>query len=115
MNQDHALEFGNRLQGQHYHPRPGSYAVIFTDDGQVAVMRGSQGDFLPGGGAEPGESLEATLRREIMEECGCEVEILRPLGCRRRIYFSQEWQVSCKTMLVLRCQAGGACDDARGG
>ena len=51
-----------------------------SNGNQVAVLRIGQRYFLPGGGAEPGESLEETLRREILEECGRAVEIVRPLG-----------------------------------
>jgi 8-oxo-dGTP diphosphatase len=80
MSSDQPREFGDRVEGQHYQSRPGSYAVILGDRNQVAVMRTNQGYFLPGGGAEPGESPEATLRREILEECGYAVEIVRPLG-----------------------------------
>lgn len=80
MTPNQTFEFGDRLAGQHYQPRPGSYAVIFGDDNQVALVRIGQRYFLPGGGAEPGESLEETLRREILEESGHSIEILRPIG-----------------------------------
>lgn len=36
---------------------------------------------LPGGKAEPGESFDAALRREISEETGLEVELGTVLGC----------------------------------
>lgn len=88
MIPEQPLEFGDRLAGQHYQPRPGSYAVI-TGDGTVALMRIDQCYYLPGGGAEPGESPEETLRREILEECGHAVEIVRPLGFAIEYVFAE--------------------------
>jgi 8-oxo-dGTP diphosphatase len=80
MSSAQPMEFGHRAEGQQYQSRPGSYAVILGDRNQVAVMHTAQGYFLPGGGADPGESPEATLQREILEECGYAVEIVRQLG-----------------------------------
>jgi 8-oxo-dGTP pyrophosphatase MutT (NUDIX family) len=84
------LEFGDRLAGQRYEPRPGSYAVILGEGNQVAVLRIGQRYFLPGGGAEPGESLEETLRREILEECGHAVDVVRPLGFAIEYAFAEK-------------------------
>ena len=74
------MKFGERLAGKHYHPRPGSYAVICGAGNAVAIMATEMGHFLPGGGALPNESPETTLHREIWEECGRHSDILRPLG-----------------------------------
>ena len=42
--------------------------------GQLLLVESSDGDLaLPGGGVEPGESLEAALRREVLEETGAVV------------------------------------------
>lgn len=75
------LEFGEKLAAQDYRPRPGSYAVILDGAGRVALMRTLKGLFLPGGGADPGETPDAALRREMREEFGGEVAEARPLGC----------------------------------
>jgi 8-oxo-dGTP diphosphatase len=73
-------EFGQRIAGRHYRLRPGAYAVVFNAERRVAVMRTSGGCYLPGGGSEPGESPETTLRREVREECGREIDVVRPIG-----------------------------------
>ncbi len=82
------LEFGHRKPGQNYKPRPGSYAVAFNEANQVAIAETPLGCFLPGGGANAGESPEATLAREVTEECGCEAKIIRPLGLATEYVFA---------------------------
>ncbi len=47
--------------------------------------RGGQWEF-PGGKVEPGESEAAALRREILEELGCEVDVGRLLVRHRHRY-----------------------------
>ena len=67
--------FGERRPGEVYAERPGAYALIVDEAGRLAVVRNEQGRyFLPGGGIEPGESLELALRREVLEECGRQVD-----------------------------------------
>jgi 8-oxo-dGTP pyrophosphatase MutT (NUDIX family) len=60
--------------------RPSAKAVVVVD-GRVLVTRNrtpgdTGGDWyiFPGGGQEPGETLEAALVREVREETGIEVE-----------------------------------------
>ena len=67
--------FGQPRPGEIYVERPGAYALIADETGRVAVIRNEHGRyFLPGGGIEPGESLELALRREVLEECGRHVD-----------------------------------------
>jgi 8-oxo-dGTP pyrophosphatase MutT (NUDIX family) len=63
--------------------KPGVAAVI-VNDGRVLLF---QHVFwtaarwgLPGGGIENGEDAETAIRREVREECGLEIEIVRRLG-----------------------------------
>ena len=76
----HVPEFGVRLAGREYPDRPGAYAVLFDAERRLAVVVTPEGCFLPGGGADAGESAEQTLRREVAEECGVAVAGARPLG-----------------------------------
>jgi 8-oxo-dGTP pyrophosphatase MutT (NUDIX family) len=56
--------------------RPAAYAIIVRD-GQLLLVRlkSSHKYHLPGGGVEPGEPTEETVRREVREETGLEIEV----------------------------------------
>src|SRR5690606_3640524 len=55
--------------------------LVFNDRGQVLIQRRPDEGLLgglwefPGGKREPGEPLEATCRRELLEELGIEVDV----------------------------------------
>ena|SRR5690348_251694 len=60
----------------------GAYAVIFEVDGQVLFCHRRDCDFwnLPGGGVESGEAPWQAVVREVSEETGLEVEVVRLAG-----------------------------------
>lgn len=71
-------------------------AVLLDGSGNIALMHISKFGYhkLPGGGVEEGESIEGALRRECLEETGCEISIKEPLGriveYRKRYNLKQE-------------------------
>jgi 8-oxo-dGTP pyrophosphatase MutT (NUDIX family) len=55
-------------------------AVLFSG-GRCAVLSNADGKHvLPGGRREGGESIEAALRREVLEETGCTIQHCQALG-----------------------------------
>lgn len=66
----------------HFDTRSAARAVLFDRTGAVYLMHvGLHGYHkLPGGGIDEGESIEAAMRRELLEEVGCEAEIAAELG-----------------------------------
>lgn len=62
--------------------RAAADAVLFDERGRVLLQR--RADFnvwgLPGGAVEVGETLECAVRREVKEETGFDVEVIRLTG-----------------------------------
>lgn len=67
---------------QEYKERKAARAVVFDEEGKVAIFHSTKNHYhkLPGGGVEEGEDIETGLRRELVEEIGCEVEDIKELG-----------------------------------
>ena len=68
-------------------PEIGGVSGLIVRDGRVLLIKRGKEPFkgfwsLPGGGVEPGETLRAAVRREVLEETGFEVEVGRVAGYR---------------------------------
>jgi 8-oxo-dGTP diphosphatase len=78
--------------------RPSAYGIIVDAEGRLAVVRTPLGCFLPGGGADPAESPEATVERETREECGLAIRV----GQWRRAAIEHVFSVTEQTQFEKR-------------
>lgn len=62
--------------------RLGARGIVIREDGKIAVFnKSNKNEYkLPGGGIEGDENPEEAFKREVLEETGCEVEIIDNLG-----------------------------------
>lgn len=60
----------------------GVFGIIFDKDGKVLLCHRKDYDLwnLPGGGLKPGEFILDGVKREVKEETGLEVEVLKLIG-----------------------------------
>jgi 8-oxo-dGTP pyrophosphatase MutT (NUDIX family) len=79
--------------------RVAARVVLLDGEGRVLLLHGSDPDrpqdgswwITPGGGVEPGESLEQAARRELLEETGHVMDgDLGPVLLRRTVRFSND-------------------------
>ncbi len=73
--------YGDRI-GAQGKIRLGCSAAIFDEKGRVLLTkRRDNGQWcLPSGGAEPGESVAEACEREVLEETGLNVRVMRLVG-----------------------------------
>lgn len=76
-------DFGEKSQ-ENLDPRVriASRGIVINAEGKIAIFnKENMNEFkLPGGGKEGHESEEATFIREVFEETGCKVEVVKELG-----------------------------------
>lgn len=61
---------------------PSVTAAVRDDDGRILLIHKVDNNLwaLPGGGHDPGESITDTVIREVKEETGLDVEVVRLVG-----------------------------------
>jgi 8-oxo-dGTP pyrophosphatase MutT (NUDIX family) len=85
------VKFGHRI-GKQGALRIGCSAVIFDPPrNKILLTRRSDNGLwcLPGGGMDPGESAAETCVREVREEIGLQVKVVRLIG----VYTSPDWLI----------------------
>ena len=62
--------------------RKGARGIVIREDGKIAIFnKANKHEYkLPGGGIEENENPEDAFYREVAEETGCKVEIIKYLG-----------------------------------
>lgn len=83
-------EFGTSEAGATYVLRPGGYAVVVNDAGEIALVKTPLGCVLPGGGQNKGETPERATIREAHEECGLIVALGHAIGVADELVFAAD-------------------------
>ena len=92
------------VDGSEHYPRTDAAVIMLVVDADDRLLLGRQTTWPEGrfstlaGFVEPGESLEAAVRREVHEECGIDIGTVTYLG-------SQPWPFPSSLMLGFSAQA----------
>jgi 8-oxo-dGTP diphosphatase len=89
--------------GQRYRRRPGVYAVLLRGDSILATFQQAPvPEFqLPGGGIDAGEQPVAALHREVIEETGWKIDVLRRIGAFRRFTYMPEYDLWAEKLCTV--------------
>lgn len=109
--------FGEREAGRPYQCRPGAYGLAWRPQaGLLLLVETADGLEIPGGGIEPGETAEAALAREFLEETGFRVERSHALfGLRQyltRPVSGKFYDKHCTFFAVAVAEQGGEPQEA---
>lgn len=82
-----------------YGTREAARAVVLDNDNNVALLHATKTDYykLPGGGLDDDTDKITALKRECLEEIGCDVEVLGEIG------LVNEWRKFCELHQISYC------------
>lgn len=65
-----------------FNTRMAARAVVLDSDNRVALLHAETYAYhkLPGGGVEDGEDIHTALKRESLEEIGCDIQVISEVG-----------------------------------
>ena len=96
-----------------YRLRPGAYAVLLRGDHVLLTHQEAPWPELqlPGGGIDPGEQPLPALHREVREETGWTMRVVRRLGAFRRFTYMPEYELWAEKLCTIylarpACQLG---------
>ncbi|MCE2747215.1 MAG: NUDIX hydrolase [Cereibacter sp.] len=96
--------YGEPLKpGQRYRRRPGVYAVLLRGDSILTTFQQAPvPEFqLPGGGIDAGEHPVAALHREVIEETGWKINVIRRIGAFRRFTYMPEYDLWAEKLCAV--------------
>jgi 8-oxo-dGTP diphosphatase len=89
--------------GQRYRRRPGVYAVLLRGNSILTTFQQAPvPEFqLPGGGIDAGEQPVAALHREVIEETGWKIGLIRRIGAFRRFTYMPEYDLWAEKLCAV--------------
>jgi 8-oxo-dGTP diphosphatase len=89
--------------GQRYRRRHGIYAVLLRGDSVLTTFQmAPTPEFqLPGGGIDRGEHPIAALHREVYEETGWRMTVVRRIGAFRRFTYMPEYDLWAEKLCTI--------------
>ena len=106
------IVFGSHEPNIRYIERRAAYVVIVSSGGNIAMVKGRQKYFLPGGGSLPDEATKETVAREVSEEFARSVRLIRGLGEATQYFYSTDDDQHYKMLATFF--AGEFTDEATG-
>ena len=89
--------------GQRYRRRPGVYAILLRGGSILTTFQNAPvPEFqLPGGGIDRGEQPVAALHREVIEETGWKIALIRRIGAFRRFTYMPEYDLWAEKLCTV--------------